>query len=493
MRIAIGGFSHETNCFGPVPLPREVFERCIYDADTFFKSNTGVRNASGGFIDEAKSQNVELVCTLLGARNPSAPADQGAFEDYLKNLVDALWTAHSQEPLDGILLSMHGAGVTQGFDDLEGETLRAVREKFGSSIPIAIHLDLHANYSGDMLALSNISVGYKGYPHVDIYETARDTLRILCQMIREKACYHQALVSLPWLLAPGFGVTLFGAGRDVQQLSKRLVAENDDLLDATFFHGFAYADVPFAGASVVTVAKTEEAAQRFAKEIARYAWSRRADFVAPINSAETAMDLAEAAEGLALIHESSDNPGGGSPGDGTHLLREMLKRDLPSAFGFIRDEEVVQQALKAGVGSTITCKLGGKTDKLHGEPIELKNAYVKTISDGRFVQKNPMGKGAQENYGPTVQLVVGNVRIVVCSILTQTKDDGPFTVAGVDWRELKVLALKSTHHFKGWWFDQVDTIIPCDSPGVHSSDLRVFDFKKANKNYYPFRDVQWDI
>lgn len=493
MRIAIGGFSHETNCFGPVPFPREVFERCITEPEDYVEYNTGVRSAGGGYIDEARAQSAQLVFGPLGVRNPSAPVVQDAFEDYLKNLVNTLWDAHCEAPLDGILLSMHGAGVAQGYDDLEGETLRAVRQRFGDAMPIAIHLDLHANYSEEMRALSNISVGYKSYPHVDIYETARDTLRLLCQMIREKVCYRQALVSMPWLLAPGFGVTLSGAGHDVQQLSKRLVEENEELLDATFFHGFAYADVAFAGASVVTVARTDEAAQRFAKEIARYAWSRRADFTAPINSAETAMDLAEAAEGLALIHESSDNPGGGTPGDGTHLLREMLKRDLPSAFGFIRDEEVVKQAVQAGVGSTISCRLGGKTDTLHGAPIELNSAYVKAISDGRFVQKNPMGKGAVNDLGTTVLLVVGNVQIVVCGALTQTKDDGPFTTVGVDWRELKVLALKSTHHFKGWWYNQVPTIIPCNSPGVHSSDLSVFNFKKANKNHYPFRDVQWSI
>jgi microcystin degradation protein MlrC len=87
---------------------------------------------------------------------------------------------------------------------------------------------------------------------------------------------------------------------------------------------------------------------------------------------------------------------------------------------------------------------------------------------------------------------VGNVQIVVSGALFQTKDDGPFTCAGVDWREMKVLALKSTHHFKGWWYDQVATIIPCDSPGVHSSDLSTFAFRKANTQYYPFTDAQWN-
>lgn len=492
MRIAIGGFSHETNCFGPIPLTSEAFWRCIHGEKEFFSWNTGVRSAGGGFIDEAKVQSVELVIAPTGVYNPTAPVVQEAFEEYLEKMVDAMWQAHQAQPLDGILLEMHGAGVAEGYEDLEGETLRRVRLKFGDEMPVAIHLDLHGNISQDMLRMSDITVGYKCYPHVDIYETARDTLRLLCDMIRENTRYGKALVSLPWLLAPGFGVTLSGGGHDVQQFAKKLVEENEDLLDATFFHGFAYADVPFAGASVVTVAKNDQVAEEFARQIARYAWSRRADFVAPINSAERAMDLAEAADGLVLIHESSDNPGGGTPGDGTHLLREMLKRDLPSAYGFIRDPEVVELAVKAGVGSRISCKLGGKTDKLHGEPIELKDAYVKTISDGYFVQKNPMGAGGGCWWGPAVLLVVGNVCIVVCPVLTQTKDDGPFVVTGVDWREMKVLALKSTHHFKGWWYDKVPTIIPCDSPGVHSSDLSTFNFRKANTNFYPFRDVRWE-
>lgn len=491
MRIALGGFSHETNCFGPIPVTMETMRRCIHGADVFFRTGRGTHTAPGGYIDEAKVQGAELVCTLIGSCNPSAPTVQPAFEEYLNNLVNALWQEHCKAPLDGILLKMHGAGVAEGYDDLEGATLRIVRDKFGFDIPIAMHLDLHANISPEMLALCDITVGYKCYPHVDEYETGRDAMRLLCRMIREKTCYGKALISLPWLLAPGFGVTLSGAGHDVQQFAKKLVEENEELLDATFFHGFAYADVSFAGASVVTVAKTDEAAQRYAEALADFAWNHRGDFCAPINSAEKAMDLAEAAEGLVLINESSDNPGGGTPGDGIHLLREMLKRDIPgSAFGFIRDQEVVDLAMAAGVGGHISCLLGGKTDKLHGEPIELKDAYVKTISDGCFINKNPMRGGSKSSFGPTVLLVVGNVNIVVTGCLTQTLDDAPFTLAGLDWRNMRILALKSTHHFKGWWYDQVKTIIPCDSPGVHSSDLSCFDFKKTNREYYPFRDAK---
>lgn len=168
------------------------------------------------------------------------------------------------------------------------------------------------------------------------------------------------------------------------------------------------------------------------------------------------------------------------------------KRNVPSAFTNIYDPEVAAQAAGAGVGATITCLLGGKTDNLHGEPIHLENAYVKCISDGRVIRKSDMGKGAVTNYGVTVCLEAGNVSIVVVSdVRTQTFDDGPFRMAGVEWEDKRIIALKSAQHFKAYWQDKVKGIVPCESPGVLSADLTTFDFKYTNTEQYPFKDVQW--
>ena len=244
---------------------------------------------------------------------------------------------------------------------------------------------------------------------------------------------------------------------------------------------------------MTAVAETFEAARRAAQKAARYAWSRRKDFLQPIYSAEQAMDLAQQAEKPVVINESSDNPGGGAPGDGTHLLREMLKRDLPgSVYGFIRDAEVAQQAIAAGVGSRIDCLLGGKTDGHHGQPVALKGAYVKTISDGVYVKKNPMGAGDIASIGPTVLLQVGNVSVIVGTGRRQVLDDGPFRIVGIDWQDMNILALKSSQHFKGWWTGRARTIIPCESPGIQSADLAGFDYKHLNTGYFPFVDAKWE-
>ena len=153
---------------------------------------------------------------------------------------------------------------------------------------------------------------------------------------------------------------------------------------------------------------------------------------------------------------------------------------------------VMELAKKAGEGSRITCLLGGKTDKLHGEPIALKDAYVRCVSDGCYIRKNPMGLGRQDCLGTTVCLEVGNVQIVVGSLRTQTFDEGPFTTAGVEWEKLDIVALKSAQHFKGWWADHVDTIIPCESHGVMTANISLLKFTRADTSYYPFGNPVWE-
>jgi microcystin degradation protein MlrC len=250
--------------------------------------------------------------------------------------------------------------------------------------------------------------------------------------------------------------------------------------------------VPDCCVSIITVAKDQQTADRHALALARYAWDRREAFTVPKYSAQEAVGQAlSMGEGPILINDSADNPGSGAPGDGTHLLRELLRRDLPTAYSFIYDPEVVQQAMAAGVGATISCRLGGKTDNFHGEPIELTNATVRCISDGHFVRQSLMGFGGQNSLGPTVCLQVGNVEIAVASVRTQVFDEGPFVTAGITWRNKRLVALKSAQHFKGWWADKVKGIVACDAPGVGSADLRTFRFRHANTNYYPLGDAQW--
>ena len=496
MRVGIGGFRHETNSFSNVVTTIDRFQDLNYEfGQELIDHNTGgVRTPLGGFIDEAAVLGIELAPTFYANATPSGHITPETLKILTSNLVDNMWQQHTRSPLDAIALTLHGAGVSDLSDDIEGYLLEALRERFGNAIPIGVTLDLHANVTKKMVALSDVLMGVKCYPHVDEYENARALLHHLYDHVVNNVPVYQSHVPLPWLLAPGAGVTLSGPAHDVQQLTIRLEAENPELLQATFFHGFPYADISQACVTVVTVAKTQEAADAAAMEIAQYAWGRREAFMPVCLSPAEAVDKAlEFAKGPIVINESSDNPGGGAPGDGTHLLRELLERNLPdTAFGGFWDPAVVQQAIEAGVGSKITCNLGAKADNLHGEPILLKDAYVKTISDGTYVTKSPMGAGKFTTLGPSVLLQAGNVKIGVSTSRRQTLDCNAFEILGVDYRDMHILGLKSSQHFKAWWTDRAE-IVSCDPPGIHCSNLSVFEFKNANTSYFPLQDAQWNI
>src|SRR5699024_8566765 len=146
-------------------------------------------------------------------------------------------------------------------------------------------------------------------------------------------------------------------------------------------------------------------AQKIAEEVGEMVWSKKEEFIKKDPSPEEGINLALAQKGKPVVlNETSDNPGAGTPGDGTFLLRAMIESNLTDAcFGFIYEPEVVQSVMKVGVGASVNIEIGGKTDSFHGEPIQM-NAYVKSITDGQFIQISNVGKGTSVNLGPSVRL-----------------------------------------------------------------------------------------
>lgn len=167
----------------------------------------------------------------------------------------------------------------------------------------------------------------------------------------------------------------------------------------------------------------------------------------------------------------------------------MIAANIPnSCFGFIFDPEVAKMAHKEGVGSLIQVELGGKTDRLHGNPLKI-SAYVKSLSDGKFIQSSPMWNGSKVNLGRSARLLVGNVDIIVCSVNSQTFDEQIFLLHGIDVEKSSIVGLKSSHHFRAAFMPIAKEIITVDSPGLSSAKLSTFDFKNISRPIYPFDSI----
>lgn len=485
MRIAIGQIAHETNTFCRDTTSIADFQRREWlHGDAIIERHTGVRNYVGGMLHGAERLGVEVVPTFAARTEPSGTIQREAFERMRDELLSALRAAG---PADAVCLALHGAGIAEGIDDLEGAILEAVRELVGPSVPIIGTLDLHGNITETMVTTADALLGVHYYPHTDSFERGDEAVELAVRAARGEVRPVMAYVPLPMLIQGS--TTNHGPAKTVNALCAAQ-EEQPGILDCTFFHGFPYTDIPHVSTAIVAVADGDrELARRAATEVARQVWDMREEFRYVSIGAEEAVRRALAAEGRPIvINEKSDNPGGGAPGDGTHLLRAMLEANAPdTCFGFIYDPETAAQAHRAGTGATIDVTLGGKTDDLHGAPIETQ-AYVKTLSDGRFIQQSPMGRGTRVDLGPMARLVIGNVDILVSSVRTQTLDPEVFLLHGIDVSRYKIVALKSTQHFRAGFEPVAAEIIASDTPGLTAGDLTVFNHQRIRRPIWPLDD-----
>jgi len=198
--------------------------------------------------------------------------------------------------------------------------------------------------------------------------------------------------------------------------------------------------------------------------------------------------------GPVILADGSDNPGGGAPCDGTVALAELIASGIEGAVvGVLFDPETAAQAHAAGVGATVPVRLGAKTDSMHGSPIET-DAYVRTLSDGRFVYQGPMMQGVEDNLGPMATLVVDGVEVVVSSVRRQCLDAEMLRVAGVNPEKRRLIVLKSAVHFRADFGSMASKIFDADTPGIHRPEFACYEYLKVRRPVYPLDPMtEWPV
>ena len=483
MRIAIAGISHETNTYCQAPTTRADFYELRGDR---ILDTLGQESDLGGAVGACRELDVEPVPLLFVSAQPSGTIDHQTYQDFKTEIVEGIAAA---APIDGLVLCLHGAGVVDGIEDMEADLISAIRALTGRDLPIAASFDLHGNVTQEMANLLDGTFACHHYPHVDLHQRASEAVGLVVRMVREGVRPTSVVTHVPMLLPTT--TTFIDPGKS--RLEKILAAETEDgVIDVSWFHGFPYTDVAHVGTYiVVTTEGDRDQAARIGRVLASELWHDRALFEPASLTAEEAVTEAEnlpwtADHGPIVIHETSDNCGGGAPGDGTHLLRAMLDAKLDNAcFGFIVDAEAAASAHAAGVGKTIKVRIGGRTDELHGEPIEL-TVYVKALHDGRITLQS-MFRGAPLNLGPMARLQPADsgVEIIVASRRSQTFDPEPFLALGMDVHRYRYVALKSSNHFRAGFQDLASAIITADPPGLTTHHIEVFPRQRTAQPLWP--------
>lgn len=486
-RVIIGAVFHETNTFWPFDTGLEEFRKRNYFLDdTVTEKFQGTRTVLGAFIEVMRNHGVEVIPTIAAIAEPSGPVTTEAIEQIKKDLFERYKQAGK---VDGILLSLHGAMVTRSDDDGDGEFLESLRAVVGEEIPVIATLDLHTNLTERMVKNSTALIPYREYPHADMYARGLDAANLMIRVLNEGV-----KPVMKYARKPMFTVLMETGGeicRPIMELSEE-IRQQPGIINASVLHGFYAADTADTCLSSLVISDGDEVlAQQMADRLADVAWEQRVklghlDTYTP----QEAIAEAETMEGTVVFADICDNPGAGSSEDGTHLLRALLEAKVQNvAYAMICDAETVEECIKAGVGSTVNIRLGGKMDpNLLGAPIEC-TAYVKTISDGIYKNRGPMHGGLAVNLKKSVVIVVDGISIVVGTVPTQVYDIEIFQSHGLSLKDFKILVVKSSVHYKAAFGPHCKKAFSVECPGGLVVDPKNLCYQKCMRPIYPLDEI----
>lgn len=472
-RIAIAGFSHETNTFSPIPTPYESLKFTGPD-DYLAVKGKKINNAILGFSDMVEKSGHEVEILFSARTAPSNQVELDAFNKVMDRMVHEI---SEKGPFDGVFLVLHGAMIYEGFNDGETEIIRRLRAVVGD-IPIVASLDLHGNITKESIDLSTAMVSCREYPHIDFYETGERCAKLMEHAFADGPLY-KAYRQIPFLPVLSTCSTFTEPCKSVYATIDE-VEKDSSVLCASIMEGFPPADAEFTGPSVFAYAKTQDAADTAVDMLYEGFVSKEGDFTSnPPNAEEgvrQAIELAEKEEKPVVISDGLDNPGGGSTSDTVWILEQLLAQDAPeTALGLMFDVGAAELAHKAGEGSEITIELGGK---LMPDQKPFKGTFeVVKLYEGELTGTGPMAKGKIMDLGKMAQLKIGNVRIVVVSDRTQAADQAPFAVVGIDPKEMQILVLKSSNHYRADFQPISSHIIQIAAPAAMVEDPAQVPYK----------------
>ena len=491
MRVGIVALQHETNTFIAEPTGIDAFRGGLLATGAAFRGAVEDSNHElAGFFAGLDEAGVAAV-PLLGARAMPYGLVSGAAYAELKRRL--LAEVGGQLPLDGLLVAPHGAGVGETAADLDGDWLQAVRALVGPQVPIVATGDPHANLSPRMAAAVDAIIAYRSNPHVDQRERGLEAARLLADRLRGRVTPQLAAVF------PPLGISIDKQCTDEAPLAPLMerieaVRQRPEILTASLWLGFPYADVPEMGAAVTVVSDGDAAAaQREADGIALALWQMRAELQVDLPNVPDAVERAQTLPAPVCLLDVGDNVGGGSAGDGTALAAALQRRGDGKAFVCIYDPESVAAAETAGVGAVRSFRIGGKTDRLHGDTLALE-CRILDLFDGRFyepevrhggVQHYDQGRTALVETDRGVTFMLTSKRVAPVSI-------HQLTDFGIDPDSFRCIVAKGVNAPLAAYREVCPSFIRVDTPGSTAAAMTGFHFRHRRRPLYPFEpDLQW--
>lgn len=493
MPIGIAALSHETHTFLPDTTGLERFEQEAFRGDALLDRFRGTNTATGGFIDVLEEAAEDPHPVVHAKGGVSGTVEDAVYDTYVTEMREGF----EDVDLDGVLLFLHGAMVTESRRDPETDVVRAVRDVVGD-VPIAVAMDLHGNVDPALLEVADVVCAYRSSPHVDGHETGRRAARLLLRTLDGDVAPAMAMAK-PGLAVP----TVFSATttEPARALVSRALAwerqpelfdvtrwrDRDDVLDVSVFFGFPWSDVPQNGVAPVAVTDDNpELADAIVSDLAQALLEHADALTAPdhLYSVEDgiayALERAETASKPVCVLDHADRLN-----ETTFVLRELLAQDATNvAVPLLYDPAVAAACVEAGVGETVTVSVGSKSSPRGGRPVDVTGT-VAWAGELTYEATGPMRRGKERTHGPTAVLETDGVWLQVVSRRENLIDRDPIEQYGFDLADFDVVVSKSKTHFRAVYEDAAAEIVVVDAPEYSPADLGVYEFEHVRPGVYP--------
>jgi microcystin degradation protein MlrC len=467
--IAHAGFLHETNTFAPVKATWDDFVRAegtagLTQGESILHLFPSMNVATGGFINQARQLGHRLKPIAWCAAVPSAHVTADAFERFSTLLLAGLEAAR---PFDAVYLDLHGAMVTEHYEDGEGELLRRLRAVIGPAMPLVVSLDLHSNTTAAMVDHADGLIAYRTYPHLDMADTGARAARYLDALLGGAKRPAKARRPLPFLMPLTGQCTMVEPTKGVYAALATLEAR-PGVRHVSFTPGFPPADIRHCGPVVVAYGDTQEDADAAAEALYHYITEREEQFAVPMLTPAAAVTRAMQANTTKpiVLADVQDNCGAGATSDTTGILAELVRQNAQDAVvGVLVDPEAASAAHAVGIGGTLDRAIGGKVFT-GGDPPFHATWTVAGLSDGHFTCTGPFYKNVRANLGLMAYLKTGGVGVIVSTHRMQAADQAMFRHIGCEPTRQKILVLKSSVHFRGDFTAIAEDILIVEAPGA---------------------------
>ena len=484
MRIGLVALMHESNTFLRVPTTLDDFRReSLNTGQDIIDRWANAPHEVGGFIEGITCADETPVPIFTSWAMPGGAVAADAFDTMLQMVLDGI---DSAGPLDGLLLAPHGAGVSENHLDMDGYWLSVLREKVGPHMPMICTMDPHANLSQEMVDACNASIAYRSNPHLDQRQIGLQAADLMVRTVRGEIRPTQAASFPAMAINIERQTTLEPPCLPMYEVANQML-ERPGVLSNSITLGFSFADVPEMGTAFIVVTDDNpDLAQQGVDELADYLWQHREQFVAHLVGIEEAIDTALDSERPVCLLDMGDNVGGGSPGDSTFLAHALDDRSVKRSFICLYDPQSVQQAEEAGAGNRVPLRMGGKTDNLHGGPLE-RTVTVRGIYDGEYTE--PKVRHGGRSWGTMGRTAVVETDNGLTVQLTSLRN-APFSIQHIcccdlDPASFDVLVAKGVIAPTPAFAEVCNTMIRVNTPGVTSADLTHFDYRHRRRPLYP--------